>query len=71
MTAEIHRQVDTLVGRLRPGQRTTALKGAAFYDRVKSAHLVIATSEPALYANVILRKGVVAPVARPDIQRLA
>lgn len=31
----------------------------AFYERAKDAYLVIATSEEALYANVILKKGVV------------
>lgn len=30
-----------------------------FYDRTKKAYAVIATSESALYANVILKKGVV------------
>ncbi len=30
----------------------------AFYDRAKEAYAVIATSEAALYANVILKKGV-------------
>ena len=31
----------------------------AFYERAKEAYAVIATSEKALYANVILKKGVV------------
>lgn len=31
----------------------------AFYERAKNAYLIIATSEKALYANVILKKGVV------------
>jgi L-fucose mutarotase len=30
----------------------------AFYERAKSAYAVVATSEKALYANVILKKGV-------------
>ena len=30
-----------------------------FYDRAKEAYAVVATSESALYANIILRKGVV------------
>jgi len=30
-----------------------------FYDRAKNAYAVIATSESALYANIILKKGVV------------
>ncbi len=31
----------------------------AFYERAKKAYAIIATSEPALYANIILKKGVV------------
>ncbi len=31
----------------------------AFYDRAKKAYAVIATSEVALYANIILKKGVI------------
>ncbi len=31
----------------------------AFYDRAKKAYAVIATSEAALYANIILKKGVI------------
>lgn len=33
----------------------------AFYERAKQAYAVIATGESALYANIILKKGVVAP----------
>ena len=31
----------------------------AFYERAKNAYLIIATSEQALYANILLKKGVV------------
>ncbi len=31
----------------------------AFYDRARKAYAVVATSESALYANIILKKGVV------------
>ena len=30
-----------------------------FYERAKSAYLIIATGETAIYANVLLKKGVV------------
>lgn len=33
----------------------------AFYERAKQAYLIIATGETAIYANVLLKKGVVAP----------
>ena len=32
----------------------------AFYDRAKKAYAVVATGETAIYANIILKKGVVA-----------
>ncbi len=35
----------------------------AFYDRAKNAYAVIATGESALYANIILKKGVIIPTA--------
>lgn len=35
------------------------LERFAFYERAKQAYAVIATSETALYANIILKKGVV------------
>lgn len=31
----------------------------AFYDRAKNAYLIIATGEKAIYANILLKKGVV------------
>jgi L-fucose mutarotase len=33
----------------------------AFYDRAKEAYAIVATGEPALYANIILKKGVIRP----------
>ena len=33
----------------------------AFYERAQQAYAVVATSEVALYANVILKKGVIKP----------
>ncbi len=38
-----------------------AMQGAPFYQRVKAAHTIVATSEPRLYANIILRKGAIGP----------
>ncbi len=56
-----HHAVDALVARLAVGFTVTPLDGAALYPRIKAAHTIVATSEPALFANVILRKGVVIP----------
>jgi L-fucose mutarotase len=36
----------------------------AFYDRAKAAYCIVATGEEALYANVILKKGVVTEANR-------
>ena len=38
---------------------TTHIDRFAFYERAKAAYAVIATSEAALYANIIMSKGVV------------
>ena len=53
----IHSSIDALVERL-AGVRPVALSGAALYPRIRAAHSVVATGEMALFANVILRKGV-------------
>jgi len=41
--------------------KLTPLERQKFYDRAKKAYVIIATSETALYANLILKKGVVPP----------
>ena len=55
----IHRDVELLCAEMAPGHAVVALPPMAFYDRVKAAHAIVATSEPRFYANVILRKGVI------------
>lgn len=57
--SDFHRAVDTLAARMVPGFRVAPLCGDELYPRIKAAHAVVATSERALYGNVILRKGVV------------
>lgn len=59
----IHHAIDATCTRLVPAHPVRPLDGAALYPRIRAAHAIIATSEPALYANVILRKGVIAPAA--------
>ena len=59
--AEIHRQIDALFARMAPGMTVVPLAGEALYPRIRGAHAVVATSETALFANVILRKGVIGP----------
>ena len=41
------------------GLRELAINKFEFYERAKKAYAVVTTSEAALYANVILKKGVV------------
>lgn len=57
----IHRQIDACCAAHAPGFAPVALDGDALYPRIRAAHTIIATSEAALFANVILRKGVIAP----------
>eukprot|EP01121_Diplochlamys_sp_Union-15-3_P008501 TRINITY_DN2255_c0_g1_i1.p1 TRINITY_DN2255_c0_g1~~TRINITY_DN2255_c0_g1_i1.p1 ORF type:complete len:146 (-),score=22.27 TRINITY_DN2255_c0_g1_i1:31-468(-) len=39
----------------------TPLERFEFYNRAKKAYAIVATSETAIYANIILKKGVVLP----------
>jgi L-fucose mutarotase len=57
----IHRQIDACCAALAPGFAPFPLDGEALYPRIRTAHTIVATSESALFANVILRKGVIAP----------
>lgn len=52
---------EAVVTRHEPGKAVFPLHGAAFYDRVRSAYALIATTERRLYGNLILRKGVIRP----------
>lgn len=61
----IHRQIDALIARGAPGRPVMPLSGEALYPRIRAAHTVVATSERELFANVILRKGVILPEPRP------
>ncbi len=40
----------------------TRISRQEFYDRSRTAYAIVATGETALYANIILKKGVVHPV---------
>ncbi|WP_315919393.1 RbsD/FucU family protein [Mesorhizobium sp. SP-1A] len=55
----VHREMEQVCARRAPGRKVVALAGADFYARVKAAHAVVATSEPRLYGNIIVRKGVI------------
>lgn len=49
----------TIVQRFEPGRKIEKLERHAFYERAKVAYAVVATAETGLYANVLLKKGVV------------
>ncbi len=70
LAAPIHLAIDRAVDTRLPGLCVTPVTGPDFYARVRAAHAVVATSEPALYGNVILRKGVIALTGTPDVVRL-
>lgn len=60
-TSPFHEAVDALCLQLGRGAAVTALPPDQLYPRIRAAHTIVATSETALFANVILRKGVVGP----------
>jgi L-fucose mutarotase len=46
-------------GSKEPFKEFESIERFAFYERAKKAYAVVATGESALYANIILKKGVV------------
>jgi L-fucose mutarotase len=57
----IFQEFDTIVAKHEPKHKVHVLVGADFYNRVKSAYALIATTEPRLYGNIVLKKGVIHP----------
>ncbi|MGX8009110.1 RbsD/FucU family protein [Mesorhizobium sp. ORM8.1] len=57
----VHHEMEDVCARRAPGHKVVALAGPDFYARVKAAHAIVATSEPRLFANIIIRKGVIHP----------
>ncbi|MGL5012143.1 MAG: RbsD/FucU family protein [Paracoccaceae bacterium] len=57
-SGDIHVQIDAACAA--HGHQIGILDGAALYPRIRTAHTIVATTEMALFANVILRKGVIA-----------
>jgi L-fucose mutarotase len=57
----VHLEMTAVCEKRSPGRRLIPLVGDQFYDRVRQAHAVIATSESRLYGNMIIRKGVIHP----------
>lgn len=63
--APIHVEIEQSCAARAPGFAVQALPGDALYARIRAAHTIVATSEPALFANVILRKGTIGAQGRP------
>lgn len=57
----IHDEIGNVCALSGQGFTLTPLAGADLYPRIKAAYAIIATSETALFANVILRKAALAP----------
>ena len=57
--ADIHYKIDATCHALAPTHTVHPLSGIDLYPRIRAAHTIVATSEIALFANVILRKGVI------------
>lgn len=57
----VHSEMVECCARHVPDIKVVPLLPADFYARVKGAHALIQTSEPRLYGNIILRKGVIYP----------
>lgn len=61
-TPEIWRTYREIVSRREGEKPFEMVERFAFYERAKAAYAVVATGETAVYANIILKKGVVKPI---------
>ena len=52
---------ETILKKWEPKHHLASLVGAEFYNRVKGCYAIVASSEPRLYGNIVLRKGVIHP----------
>jgi L-fucose mutarotase len=57
----IFKEFDAIVAKHEPKHKVHVLVGADFYNKVKGAYALIATTEPRLYGNIVLKKGVIHP----------
>lgn len=58
-TPEIWAKYEDIITKNNGETNISQIERFAFYERTRDAYAVIATSESALYANIILKKGVV------------
>ncbi len=57
----VFEEFEKIVLKWEPKHHITTLVGADFYNRVKGCYAIVASSEPRLYGNIVLRKGVIHP----------
>lgn len=57
----VHAEMIDICRKWEPERPVEPLAPADFYARVRAAHTIVQTSEPRLYGNIILRKGVIQP----------
>lgn len=58
-TPEIWARYDAIAAKKEPNTRKGMIERFAFYERAKKAYCIIQSGETAIYANIILKKGVV------------
>lgn len=58
-TPEIWARYDAIASKKEPNTRRGMIERFAFYERAKKAYCIIQSGETAIYANIILKKGVV------------
>ena len=58
-TPPIWKTYEDILDKYEPGKKIENVERFAFYERATRAYAVIATGEAAVYANIILKKGVV------------
>ena len=57
----VHQDFAAVLARYEPKQKIVALVGQDFYSRVKGCYAIVASGEPRLFGNIIVKKGVIRP----------
>jgi L-fucose mutarotase len=57
----VHQDFAAVLAKHEPKQRLVALVGQDFYSRVKGSYAVVASGEPRLHGNIVVKKGVIRP----------
>ena len=57
----VHEEMVEVCRKWEPERALVPLAPDLFYNRVRAAHTIVQTSEPRLYGNIIIRKGVIYP----------